>query len=290
MQGTGPFKLSTVSNGIAFLTANDDYWQGRPFVNEVEVYGNRSLRHQWMEFSAGKLDVVEVPPDLLRDAQQDRIPMVVSARPTELVALAISDAQLNNEHLRESLSLALDRASLFTVIFQKQGEITASLLPGALSGYEFLFPTAADPARSRELRGGQTPPPLRLAVDPTDRGLQLTADRLALNLRDAGWNVKVVSLATNTNADLSLRRIHLEAADAPSALREVLEPFGAAPVADTTDPSALYRAEHTFLQSNVLIPLLYLPKAYGVSGRVHDLSLAHDGTPLYAGASLEDGR
>jgi hypothetical protein len=70
----------------------------------------------------------------------------------------------------------------------------------------------------------------------------------------------------------------------------VLEPFGAAPVADTTDPSALYRAEHTFLQSNVLIPLLYLPKAYGVSGRVHDLSLAHDGTPLYAGASLEDGR
>ena len=164
------------------------------------------------------------------------------------------------------------------------------LKPSGLSGYEFLFPTAPDAARSRELRDGQRPPALRLAVDPSDHGLQLTAERLALNLRDAGWNAKVVPLASNANAELSLRRVHLEAGDAASALREMVEAFGGATVEDTADPSALYRAEHEFLQAHTVVPLLYLPRAYGISGRVHNLSLATDGTPLYAGASLEDSR
>ena len=288
--GTGPFKLNNVSGGIVFLVANDDYWQGRPFVNGVEVYGNRSLRQQWMEFSADKLDVVEIPPELLRDAQQDRIAMVVSGRPTDLVALTIGESQINDDHLRESLALALDRSSLYTVIFQKQGEITASLLPSELSGYEFLFGTSPDAARSRELRDGQTPPPLRLAVDSSDHGLQLTAERLVLNLRDAGWNVKVVPAAGNANAELSLRRVHLEAGDAASALREMMGTFGGPVVEDSIDSAALYKAERAFLQTHTVVPLLYLPRAYGVSARVHNLAVGVDGTPLLAGASLEDGR
>ena len=288
--GTGPFKLNNVSSGIALVVANDDYWQGRPFVNAVEVYGNRSLRQQWMEFSADKLDIVEVPPELLRDAEQDRIAMMISARPTDLVALTISEAQIKDDHLRESLALALDRTSLYTVIFQKQGEITASLLPGGLSGYEFLFATEPDVARSRQLRGGQTPPALRLAVDPGDHALQLTAERLVLNLRDAEWNVRVVPLSGNANAELILRRVHLEAGDRASALREMEEAFGGTIVEDPTDPAALYRAEYGLLQQHTVVPLLYLPRAYGISGRVHNLALAADGTPLYAGASLEDAR
>jgi hypothetical protein len=127
-------------------------------------------------------------------------------------------------------------------------------------------------------------------VDPSDHGLQLTAERLALNLRDAGWNVKVVPAAGNANAELSLRRVHLEAGDAPSALREMMETFGGPTVEDTTDSAVLYRAERGFLQAHTIVPLLYLPRAYGISGRVHNLALGVDGTPLYAGASLEDGR
>jgi peptide/nickel transport system substrate-binding protein len=288
--GTGPFKLNNVSSGIAFLVANDDYWQGRPFVDGVEVYGNRSLRQQWIEFSADKLDVVEIPPELLRDAQQDRIAMVVSRRPTDLVALTILDSQLKDGHLREALAVALDRTSLYTVIFQKQGEITASLLPSGLSGYEFLFTTAPDATRSRELRGGQTPQALRLAVDSSDHGLQLSAERLALNLHEAGWNVKVVPVVGNANAELNLRRVHLEAGDAASALREMMETFGGPSVEDTADASALYRAERGFLQMHTVVPLLYLPRAYGITGRVHNLALSADGTPLYVGASVEDGR
>jgi hypothetical protein len=201
----------------------------------------------------------------------------------------LSDKQIPDVHLRESIALAVDRVALFNVIFQKQGEITASLLPNALSGYAFLFPTTANPNRSRELRGAQAIP-LRLAVDNSSSVLQLVAERLALNLRDAGWNVRVVSQATNPNAELNLRLVHLEAADAASALREAMQDFGVTPHDDPADPAALYRTELVFLQSHTVVPLLYLPRAYGVSSRVHNLLLAPEGAPILANATLEDAR
>lgn len=287
--GTGPFRFAANSNGILFLTANEDYWGGRPFPDAVEVYGNRSVREQWLDFAAGKADLVEVPADLLRPAQEDHLPLLVAARPSDLLLLTVSDAALKDEHLRESIALAVDRAALSNVIFQKQGEITASLLPEALSGYGFLFPSAPDAARARTLRGAQSVT-LRLAVNNSEAVMQLTAERLALNLRDAGWNVRVVPLAQNSNADLSLRRVHAESADAASLLHEMLDQLGAAQTEDATDPASLYRAEHAFLQQHTVVPLLYLPRAYGVSSRVHSLELAADGTPVLANAWLEDTR
>ena len=287
--GTGPFRFAAHSNGIVFLSANDDSWQGRPFLDAVEIYEDRPIRAQWQDFTIGKADLVEAPPEVLRAAAQDRMPMLVSGRPVDLLALTVSDERIRDEHLRESIALALDRTPLLNVIFQKQGEVTASLLPNALSGYSFLFPTAANLARARELRAGQSIP-LRIAVDTSNAVLQLVAERLALNLRDAGWSAQVVSQSANPRAELTLRLVHLEAADAASALRETVRRFGGAYGDDASDPASLYRAESTFLQSHTVVPLLYLPRAYGVSTRVHNLALSPDGTPLVAGASLEDAR
>ena len=39
--------------------------------------------------------------------------------------------------------MAVDRAALYNVIFQKQGEMTRVLLPNALTGYSFFFPWSA---------------------------------------------------------------------------------------------------------------------------------------------------
>ena len=114
--------------------------------------------------------------------------------------------------------------ALFNVIFQKQGEVTASLIPNALSGYAFLFPTAANPSRARELRGAQSIP-LRLGVDTSNTALQLSAERLALNLREAAGMYASCPASANPNAELSLRLLHVEAADAASALRETMARF-----------------------------------------------------------------
>jgi hypothetical protein len=61
------------------------------------------------------------------------------------------------------------------------------------------------------------------------------------------------------------------------------------PVIENT-PAGLYKTEHEFLETHTLIPLLYLPRAYAVSGRVRDLRLSASGSPLLADVSLQDAQ
>src|SRR5579871_1852528 len=289
--GTGPFRFAAKSEGVLLLRANDDSWQGRPFVDAVEIYADRPVRAQWLDFSVGKADLVEVPPELLHTAQQDHMPMVQPDWPNRLLALTVSDRRIPDVHLRESISIAVDRTALFNVIYQKQGEMTGGLLPSALSAYSFLFPTASNLPRARELRGGQSPP-LRLGVDASNPTLKLVAERLALNLREVGWSVQVIPQTADAHNDLTLTVTHLDAASPAPALREMIAHFGGAldEEGPNPDPASLYRAEKAFLHSYTVVPMLYLPSVYGVSSRVHNLTLRPDGTPIVANASLEDSK
>ena len=285
--GTGPFQLASNANGTLTLTANESCWQGRPFLDSIQIRGHRAVRDQWLDLSVGRADVVEVPPEMLRAAHQQQLTVVVSP-PVTLLALQISsDGALSNGPLRASIAEAVDRGALFNVIFQKQGAIAASLLPQSLTGYAFLFPAGRDLNKALALRGGITPPPLILSYDG-DGAVQLAAQRIALNLREAGFNVQVAAAAGAPNVDLALLTLPLLSADPAAALETLLRAAGQSiPVVDQT-PAGLYLAEREFLDLHTLVPLLDLPRAYAISGRVRDLTLRADGTPDLAGVSLQD--
>ncbi|MDR3771744.1 MAG: hypothetical protein P4L26_00255, partial [Terracidiphilus sp.] len=61
----------------------------------------------------------------------------------------------------------------------------------------------------------------------------------------------------------------------------------AVPVTDQT-PEGLYEVERQVLDTHRIVPLLYLPRACAVGGRVRDLRLGPNGAPRLAGVSLED--
>jgi len=284
--GTGPFQFAGSNNGELTLTANESCWQGRPFVDESTIAGNRPIRDQWLDMSVGRTDIAEVPPQDLRQAQLQHLAVLISP-PVELLALDVSDTgALSNALLRAAIAQAVDRGALFNVIFQKQGEVAASLLPQSLTGYAFLFPADRDLNKANELRGGLTPPPLTLAADG-DSAMQLAAQRIALNLREAGFNVQVASARNAPHADLALRKLPLEGSDPAAALETLLRSAGENVPVSGQNPTALYRAEHDFLDLKTLIPLLDLPRAWAVGSRVRDLRLRADGTPDFAGVSLE---
>ena len=88
-----------------------------------------SIRDQWLDLSVGRADLVEVPAEQLRQAREQRL-TVIQSPPVTLLALAVSSSgALGNPDLRAAIALAVDRGALSNVIFQKQGEVTASLLP-----------------------------------------------------------------------------------------------------------------------------------------------------------------
>jgi ABC-type transport system substrate-binding protein len=246
------------------------------------------VHEQWLDLGVGRADVVEVPAEQLRQAQQQRL-NVLTSLPLVLVALQVSESgALANAKLRGAIAAAVDRSALYNVIFQKQGEITASLLPQRLTGYSFLFPAARDMNKAQELRGGLTSGQLTLATD-SDGAMQLAAQRIALNLRESGFNVQMAPAGANY-ADLILRKLPLAGTDPAAALEQAMRSAGEPkPVTDTT-PIELFKVEQTYLSEGKLIPLLDLPLAYARGPRVRDLHLRADGTPDLADASLEDTR
>jgi peptide/nickel transport system substrate-binding protein len=286
LAGTGPFRVVGFANGALTLAANDDCWQGRPFLDAIEIVPHRTISDQWLDLSVGRADVVEVPPEMLRQAQQQRLNVLVS-RPVDLLALTLApEGPLAELTMRQSIALAVDRASLSNVIFQKQGEIAASLLPQSLSGYSFLFPADRDLDRAHALRGGANVPPLPLSADEPGASLQLAASRLALNLHEAGFNIPIVS-GTHQPTPLALRRVHLQSNSPRAALDEMLTRFGQNGTVTASDPASLYQSEHAFLSKATVVPLLWLPRAWASGERVRDLRLSPDGLPTLANASLE---
>ena len=283
--GTGPFQTAGFANNVLKLIANENCWQGRPFADAVEIRVRRAIRDQWLDLGVGRADMVEVPAEQLRLAQQNHLRLLTS-QPLTLLALEVSDTgPLSNPILRSAISFAIDRSALTNVIYQKQGEITASLLPAEVSGYSFLFPVERDLNKAHELRGGLTPPQLTLSA-PGSPTLQLAAQRIALNLREAGFNVQAAAGAQR--GDLNLRTLSIEGRDPQSSLESLLRAAGqAVPVSDPS-PTALYKVEHEFLDRKTLIPLLYLPRTFAASGRMRDLRLDAAGSPDLADASLED--
>lgn len=282
--GTGPFIVNGFNNSLLALVANDTCWQGRPFVDAIDIRSRRSVPDQWLDLSAGRADVVEVPAEELRQARQVRF-NVLASRPVELLALQVSDSgPLANVNLRAAIAQAIDRNALANVIFQKEGQINASLLPQAISGYAFLFPTERDLSKAQQLRGGITPPPLTLRAD-NDAVMQLAAQRIALNLREAGFNIQVTASATS-HADLNLIALSVQASDPVAVLGEFLRKQGQTSVLDSDAP-VQYKVEHEFLERRTVVPLLYLPRACAMSPRVRDLQLRFDGSPDLANASLE---
>jgi peptide/nickel transport system substrate-binding protein len=277
------------------LAAVDDAWQGRPFVDEIVITGRRVVRTQWLDLNAGRADVVDVPVEAVRQAQQEH-QNVVQSEDCDLLALSIApNGELAEDAQRKAVALAVDRASLYNVIFQKQGEMTASLLPDQMTGYGFLFPTVRDLVRAQQLHGAEGGAPLTLVVEDTSAPMQLAADRIALNLREAGFHVQVVTHSPNAEAssappDLELKRIHLQSADPQAALEQMLAAFGQGLTDESADPDMLYRQEAAFIQTHQMVPLLYLPRSYAVSARVHGLRLSSDGVPLLADVSLEDAK
>ncbi len=292
--GTGPFRFVSNSNYVLKLAAVDDAWQGRPFVDEIEITGRRVLRTQWLDLSAGRVDLVDVPVEAVRQAQQEHLNVVQSGN-CDLLALSVAHSGVfADDAQREAITLAVDRAVLSNVIFQKQGEMTASLLPDALTGYSFLFPVARDLSRAQTLRGAGSGSPLTLLLEDASPTMQLVAERIALNLREAGFRVQVAIHAPNAEPgatpDLTLQRIHLESAGAQAALGQMLAAFGQSLTDESPDPAALYRQEESFAQTHQVVPLLYLPRSFALGARVHGLHLSTDGLPLLADVSLEDAK
>ena len=285
--GTGPFHVADWQSGKRLtLAANEDYWGGRPFLDQIEIEMGRTFRDQMNALESGRASLVEVAPEQMHRIGSQRYELLHSS-PMELVALKFAGdaASAQQRNIRDALRFSIERHSMQTVLLQGAGQTSASLLPTWMSGYAFVFSTEADLARARELRD-QVPgvPTLTMGYDKNDPMARLLAERITLNAKDAGlW----VQLNPDAN-DLRLLRIPLTSSNPRIALEALNSQFGLPPIRNKSQSiEDLFSAEQTALASGRVIPLFHLQLAYASTVSLREWAIMPDGSVDLAKAWLK---
>jgi len=155
--GTGPFMFQEwVRQDHITLVANPDYWGGKPAIDRVtlRVIPERSV--QLVEFLAGNLDYVLVPPTNLASIKADP---TYQGRIQDQAILSIwwmplnlTRPPLDNLKVRQAMSFAIDRQAIVNNVLQGQGTVAHGPIPPGLSAYDPDYnPFPYDPDRAKEL-------------------------------------------------------------------------------------------------------------------------------------------
>jgi hypothetical protein len=129
-----------------------------------------------------------------------------------------------------------------------------------------------------QLTRGEVPqaPLWTLTYDVSDPLAAVIAERIALNASEAGLRLQV---AKSDTADIQMVRIPLTSLDARLALGHLAAKLELPHPAFTDDSvHTLYLAESALLQTQRVIPLLYLRNAVGLSSEVWGWMEDQDGS------------
>ena len=283
----GAFSITRWEAGRrASYAADDGAPGGRPFLDAVEVQMGRPLRDQSIDLEVGKADVIELAPGDSRRGTAGRR-MWVSA-PVRIVALVFGP-RVEDARIREGLALAVDRTAILNVLLQKQGEISAALLPQWISGYAFLFQSSADLAKARTMIAAAPTAARNLSIGVEDASLRAMADRVALNARDAG--LAVTAAAPASAADVRLVEVQVVSSEPARALAGIAAALGLAVPPRMDSVEALYNAEQAMLDGFRVVPLFHLPAVYGAAPRVRGATgISPLGQWKFENVWLEGGR
>jgi len=292
-RGAGAFHMTTFEAGKrAVLAATEDYRLGRPFVDSIEVAMGRTAQERIVDLELNKADFAEIPAEDARKASERGV-RVSRSQPDELLALVFSGGvepergKPVDARAREALALSIDRAAIVNFILQKEGEAAGGLLTQWSSGTAFLFSTAADAAHAKELSSQIVPAPkIVLGYDFGDALEQAVAERIVVNAREAGIQSTAQAIRTDTAArqprqgapeiDARLVRLRMTSKLPAVALEDFMETLStmtkidAQPLLDSASPEEIYNRERAIVSTYRVVPLVWLPRVYGLSARVRN--------------------
>ena len=292
--GSGPFRVSSWEVGKrATFAANQDYREGRPFLDFVEIQMGRPAHDRVVDLELNKTDLAQIPAEQARQAI-DRGIRISTSQPNELLALVFLASRSGKEstRIREAIARCIDRAAIVNFILQKEGEPAGGLLPQWSSGTAFLFSTETDVHTAKEIWSQISPSPkLVLGYDSADTLEQSVAERIVVNAKEAG--ISLVSRAISASGEASPGQVegltravtHIDARlvrlrmtsplprIALTAFINRLAPVAGiveSPVPRSALPEDVYNCERSIMNSGLVVPIVWMPQVYGLSARVRN--------------------
>ncbi|MBI3609404.1 MAG: peptide-binding protein [Nitrospirae bacterium] len=153
--GTGPYKLKSWSEKEIILEANNDYFLGRPHLDQIQVrvYPNREAA--WAKLMAGEVDFFDLlTPDNYEILKQVptfhlySVPMPYYY----LVAFNLKQKLFSDLRVRQALNYAINKEEIVAKVLRGQGQVAAeTIYPGSWAYSPGVKPYSYDPKRALTL-------------------------------------------------------------------------------------------------------------------------------------------
>lgn len=140
--GTGPFRLVERSEDRIVLAANEDYYQGKPLLNEV-IYDLRGVSSINL-YERGDLDVAGVGSADIDRVLDPNNPLhselvVVPSLDVWYVAFNTTMPPFDDVKVRQAFAYATNKTAIANIILSKMVTPATGILPPGLPGYDESF-------------------------------------------------------------------------------------------------------------------------------------------------------
>jgi len=202
--GTGPFKISKFdADGITILEANEDYWEGPPKLNRIELIGIPDSNTRLQAFLAGQLDMERGVKPLMRRALLRSDRYVVQDIPTgnwSGLVFRTDVAPFDDIRVRRALRLVVYREEMLKLALDGGGTISCDTPVAPNDQYRVDMTCPQDIEQAKTLLAEAGYPnglKIKLHVAPIDGVWSSMAVVFQQQAAKAGIDVKIVNAAAD---------------------------------------------------------------------------------------------
>jgi peptide/nickel transport system substrate-binding protein len=137
--GTGPFKFKEWKIGESLtIEAHDDYWDGRPYLDEVEFRTIPEDSARLLALESGEIDFIYVLPrnEVERLEGDDNYNVLKAVTfVTAFVNIDASFAPFDDVNVRQAVGYAINRQEIIDIAFEGQATIAEQIVAPGIAGY-----------------------------------------------------------------------------------------------------------------------------------------------------------
>lgn len=192
--GTGPFRLESWDSEQVVLSANPDYFEGRPFLDRVIIDLAVRADEYADHLRTGRIDTVAAGTDILQDAQLSKLVQRCPSLSVQYVGFNLRKPGLADKRLRQAMNYAIDKGRVVGT-YAGRARLLAGPLPSGVFGHDpNLQGYRYDPVLARRLVSevGGVRQPLKFFCRQ-GREAMGRAEVIAQMLRDVGIACEVTA-------------------------------------------------------------------------------------------------
>ncbi len=202
--GSGPFKLVNFDqvNSFVQLEAFNDYWEGAPKIQKLNVKTVTDANALQAELQSGGVDLAPIPnnlsPDSINSLGQNPNLKVEKFEGSNIdyIGFNIQSAGVNNVQVRQAIAHAINREEIIKSLLRDQAKIAHSIIPPESWAYSDGTKYDYNPEKAKQLlkESGYKGELIEFKFAANNIAVSFYTQAIQENLKSVGLNVEIKTL------------------------------------------------------------------------------------------------